>query len=413
MKPSFYNFYKISDGMVLIYNSASGSCIAIAEAELSAFMEVSLPQNDVEKMKKFGFYVDDESDEMDHLICRAYNNLENSKKDKYRILTTTACNAKCPYCYEKGVKSYTMTMETADRIVDFILEKSNGKKVIEIEWFGGEPLLNKNIIAYVSDRIDKLKPVNMKYEAAIITNGYLLDKMTVDKLVNEWFVKRIQITLDGMGETYENIKQLGEGSFEKVIENIRMLCSYDIEVDIPLNFDENNLHDMQRLIDYLSTLDFKEKLYIYPAKINDELRNDNFALENESIKMYNMLFSSGLIHAKDLLPKTMKNPCAASKKDYFTINATGELFKCDRKLLAGNSVGSVYMQHYDDIKDTSEWELINPEEKCKKCRMFPLCWGGCIYERIKKMDRCYITEKIIDNNLELILSDLLKREQYE
>lgn len=51
MKPSFYNFYKISDGMVLIYNSASGSCIAIAEAELSAFMEVSLPQNDVEKMK--------------------------------------------------------------------------------------------------------------------------------------------------------------------------------------------------------------------------------------------------------------------------------------------------------------------------------------------------------------------------
>ena len=220
-------------------------------------------------------------------------------------------------------------METADSIVDFILDKSNGKKVFEIVLVGGEPLLNKNIIAYVSDRIDKLKPVNMKYEAAIITNGYLLDKMTVDKLVNEWFVKRIQITLDGMGETYENIKQLGEGSFEKVIENIRMLCSYDIEVDIRLNFDENNIDDMQRLIDYLSTLDFKEKLYIYPAKINDELRNDNFALENESIKMYNMLFSSGLIHAKDLLPKTMKNPCAASKKDYFTINATGELFKCE------------------------------------------------------------------------------------
>ena len=104
-----------------------------------------------------------------------------------------------------------------------------------------------------------------------------------------------------------------------------------------------------------------------------------------------MIFSSGLIHAKDLLPKTMKNPCAASKKDYFTINATGELFKCDRKLLAGNSVGSVYMQHYDDNKYTSEWELINPEEKCKKCRMFPLFWGGCNYERIKKLDRGYIT----------------------
>ena len=45
MKPSFYNFYKISDGMVLIYNSASGSCIAIAEAELSALMDFSQYQS--------------------------------------------------------------------------------------------------------------------------------------------------------------------------------------------------------------------------------------------------------------------------------------------------------------------------------------------------------------------------------
>ena len=408
MKPSFYNFYKISSGVALIYNSASGNCVVIDEAELSSFMTASLPENETRRLSDMGFLVEDDTDEMDLLIKNAYINLANSKKDKYRILTTTACNARCPYCYEKGVEVFSMTKETADLVVDFILKKSKLKKVIEIEWFGGEPLLNKDIISYISKQISRKKPKSMKYEASIITNGFLLDKATIDESINEWCIKRIQITLDGTSEEYERIKGLGKGSFQKVLNNIYHLTKYNLEIDIRLNFDENNIDDMIRLIKYLATLDFKNKLYVYPAKINNEYRSENFALERETITMYRALHNYGLMCGKSLLPKTLKNPCAASKKDYFTIHATGDLYKCDRKLLSGNSIGSVYTASNIPLKRTEEWERIQPEEKCKLCKMFPLCWGGCIYERIKKLDRCYITEAIIENNLEMILFDVIR-----
>lgn len=409
MKPSFYNFYKKDNGLVLIYNSASGNCIVIKETELSFFMTASLSDPDIQKMVELGFLVDDNVNEMDKLIHNAYSNLNNSKKDKYRILTTTACNAKCPYCYESGVKPVTMTYETADKVIEFILDKSKNQKIIEIEWFGGEPLVNKEIISYISEKILKLKPETLKYEASIITNGYLLNEEIISIMVNNWFVKRIQITLDGTANIYEKIKGLGKNSFQKVIDNISLLCNFNLEIDIRLNFDENNIENMKSLIEYISTLPFKDKLYVYPAKINNELRSENFALENETITMYNTLHKYNLIRGKKLLPKTMKNPCAASKKSYFTIHATGDLFKCDRKLLDNNSVGSVYDFFIKPLSDTSEWENINPELKCKSCKMFPLCWGGCIYEKIKKLDRCYITENIIYNNLGLILSELVER----
>lgn len=409
MKPSFYNFYKKDNGLVLIYNSASGNCIVIEEAELSSFMTISLSNSEIKKMVELGFFVINDINEMDELIHNAYSNLTNSKKDKYRILTTTACNAKCPYCYESGVEPFTMTYEIADKVVEFILGKSKEQKVIEIEWFGGEPLLNKEIISYISNKILKLKPKTLKYEASIITNGYLLDKETISMMINNWFVKKIQITLDGTANEYEKVKGLGKNSFQKVIDNISLLCNSNLEIDIRLNFDENNIENMKSLIEYLSKLPFKNKLYVYPAKINNELRSENFALENETIAMYNTLHKYNLISGKNLLPKTMKNPCAASKKNYFTIHATGNLFKCDRKLLNNNSIGSVYNLLIDSINNTSEWERINPELKCKSCKMFPLCWGGCIYEKIKKLDRCYITENIIYNNLDLILSEISER----
>lgn len=407
MKPSFYNFYKIENGVVLIYNSASGNCIIIDEAELSSFMEASMTKDTCEHLKKMGFLVDEQTNELNQLIHNAYDHLSSSQKDKYRILTTTACNAKCPYCYEKGVEVISMTKNIADKVVEFVLDKSKNKKSVEIEWFGGEPLVNKDIITYIIDKIHELKPKHLKYESSIITNGYLIDPSLIETMIRKWIIKRVQITLDGTSEIYEKIKQLGVGSFEKVLNNINELSKYDIEIDVRLNFDENNLNHQLELIKYLSTLKLSKKIFVYPAKINNENRSDNFALENETISMYNALHTYGFLKGKKLLPKTMKSPCAASKKDYFTIHASGDLFKCDRKLLKGNTIGSVF-NYQEEIRDTSEWETIIPETKCKVCKMYPLCWGGCIYERIKHLDRCYITEKIIDNNLGLILADYLK-----
>ena len=120
--------------------------------------------------------------------------------------------------------------------------------------------------------------------------------------------------------------------------------------------------------------------------------------------MYDLLHQNGLFNSLRLLPHIMPTPCAASKPGYFTINANGDIFKCDRKFLDSNKVGSVFDNPYIK-KDVSSWSCINVRPQCQKCKMFPLCWGGCMYVMRAGVENCRFSEEIIQHNLALLLDD--------
>lgn len=407
MKLSRFNFSQQKGTHWIVYNSASSNCIVLTNASYVDFLHMTCEEGDRQHYCLLGFYVDDDYDEVNSLIENSKYRLSNFSKKKFRVLTTTCCNARCPYCYEAGVKAVTMSAETAEAVADFILMQSQAVKTVEIEWFGGEPLLNTQVIDIICARILKRKPLELKFESSMVSNGYLIDDTVVRRMVEQWHLYQIQITLDGMSAEYERVKALGKGSFDKVIQNMSALCAAGIHVVVRLNFDNNNIEELHKLTEYLSLLPFKNQLEIYPAKINDGTQRSDFALESETIQMYRILHDYGFIRRLKLLPKTMKTPCAASHRGYYTINANGLLFKCDRKLLAGNAVGSVFEPNQINTKAEQEWESFVLPKKCLECNMIPLCWGGCIYERINGQDYCYITEEIINQNLRLILDDYL------
>lgn len=408
MRLSRFNFNQQNDQHWVVYNSASSNCIVLTDQAYNDFIHMTCEEGDRQYYRLLGFYVDDDFDEVNSLIENSKYRLNNFSKKKFRVLTTTCCNARCPYCYEAGVNPVTMSDETARAVADFILTQSKGLKTVEIEWFGGEPLLNVQVIDLICNRIMEKKPSELKFESSIVSNGYLIDDSIVQRMVERWKLYQIQITLDGMSDEYERVKALGKGSFDKVIRNISVLCAAGIHVVVRLNFDNNNVAKLHKLIEYLSLLPFKDQLEVYPAKINDGAQRTDFALESETMQMYRILHDYGFIRRLKLLPRTMKTPCAASHRGYYTINANGLLFKCDRKLLAGNAVGSVFEPNQINTKAEQEWESFVLPKKCLICKMTPLCWGGCIYERINGQDYCYITEKIVNNNLRLILEDYLK-----
>lgn len=68
------------------------------------------------------------------------------------IAPTLECNAHCFYCFENGFKKGKMSIETADRLVDYLQEHWNGEK-LGITWFGGEPLLAADIIDRIIDKL--------------------------------------------------------------------------------------------------------------------------------------------------------------------------------------------------------------------------------------------------------------------
>ena len=77
--------------------------------------------------------------------------------DRYNILTSTGCNARCYYCFEEGYypKVEHMSIETADKVVNYIIKTAKKDKIIYLRWFGGEPLINTKVIDYISTKLQE------------------------------------------------------------------------------------------------------------------------------------------------------------------------------------------------------------------------------------------------------------------
>lgn len=319
-------------------------------------------------------------------------------------MTTTGCNAKCPYCYERGVPVFSMSQDVANKVADFIVSRAKPGNRINIEWFGGEPLLNTRVIDIISNRITQ-ELSDVPFSSSIITNASRINKDVIAKLSSTWHTKRLQITVDGIGQKYESVKGLGDNSFNYLISVLDDLASIDIEIDIRFNYNHENYMDIEDFGKFFSTYPYRDKLTFYSAKIfSESSKCGYFDLEKETHYVDTKMHQYGLVSGLQLLPRVFKTGCMAQYPEFFTIDPRGMLFKCDRRFLESNALSRVE----DKTSDTfgANWNSQEYASKCHNCKLFPLCWGGCKYDRLTGIYPCYLTESIINKRLKLLLSDI-------
>ena len=130
-----------------------------------------------------GFIVDDYVDE-GMIIDYIFNNeIYGNNVLELTIIPTNACNFDCVYCYQKEPYFY-MSEETINNIVKFLEKHINEYSGLLVSWFGGEPLLAKEIMISVMSRIREICLKNKKpFYSNVTTNGYELDLFTFKKLV--------------------------------------------------------------------------------------------------------------------------------------------------------------------------------------------------------------------------------------
>ncbi|MDD5494137.1 MAG: radical SAM protein [Dehalococcoidia bacterium] len=328
-----------------------------------------------------------------------------SALDKYNrdcsnltIIPTLDCNFRCTYCYEKDrIKPVYMTDETENALIEFIEQKSKGGKELRIQWFGGEPLLAYERIVSISRKINKL---NINYESAIITNGYLLNLEKIE-LLKELKIDKIQITIDGMEETHNKRRPhlRDHKTYNTILNNIETLFDYtksnniNIKLDIRINVDNQNKKEYSQSYKELK-LRFPLAI-VYPGIVkNDALTTDRcnnlscaFSRKDTSefyLEQYNTSAEVGL----DYYPTWYGIAgCTATRFNDFVVGPQGEIYACwhnvgDDKMIMGNiHNGEVISNH---ILFTRFLEGIDPFEndKCKNCFYLPICGGGCPYDRI-------------------------------
>lgn len=410
LKLSDYNYVcKLENDKKIIFNTFSGAILRVDsdffDTLTTNFMNFN--QEIINKLFKLGIIVNDDFDEKAVIAHDRTANIYSRESITYRILTTTACNARCFYCYEEDFVISTMSMQTAEKVIEFICNNSKSSNEIKIQWFGGEPLLNTKVMYHITKKIiEYCNLYKKKYNFSIVTNGILLNKIKLDSL----HLDRIQISLDGTNKEYNERKNFikEKNAFFKVIDNINMVTSKKINVSIRLNYDKNNYIDILNLIDYLSNnLVNKKYVHIYPYPLFgtycDHFPNTNSTSKDDLLNIYIKLYKSHLLLIENLTNlRYQPSRCFACNANSFVISPEGNLSKCP--VSYANNVGDVF----NGIEYNSEyfkWVNNSISEKCENCTFLPLCQGGCMAGQLGKHSvRCFLNKLLIDDLIKLVIN---------
>lgn len=422
MKPSNYTFaypMEDSENPLLIYNTRTNA-LAVLDSEhikkYNKFLTTGIL--DDEKFEKDllhgGYIFEDNISELEILRMQMLNSRHGGAILSLTIAGTADCNFRCVYCYEKGsIKTSKMSAQTQDAILKFVKDRVNTISGLSITWYGGEPMLAFDIIEYLSSEFMKLcSEYEIPYNASIVTNGYLLSPEKCQILIN-YQVKRIQVTLDGPQEIHDVRRPLagGQGTFQKIIANLRECSSYFEVVSIRINTDSENLSTINSVKQTLEENGIlKENVHLYLGFV--ENHNDAYELEKclkiDQFSHVNLEFvrkNGSSIMA--LYPRLFNNYCCADYRNAFIVDSEGYLYKCWNDVgMKENNIGHIgcneeNVEYRPNERRFYDFMLFDPtlEKQCSNCKCLPICMGGCPYTRLRNPEseeRCINQKFILD-----------------
>ncbi len=252
------------------------------------------------------------------------------------ILPTEQCNFRCTYCYEdfaigrmsgdvlQGLKRYL------DRRIPELAE-------LKISWFGGEPLVAKDIVFEISEYIHNAVRGrgSLRYSADMTTNGYRLTPDVLARLVCLG-VRTYQISLDGPKDRHDKTRKMvgGQGTFDRIWGNLLAYRRSDLDfrIIIRIHLTPSNLRDMD---DFLATIrdtflsDHRFSVFLKPIARLGGMNDTSMQVIPDDLVPDVMVKLETILYGRPIDPGT-REPyvCYAAKPDSFVIRANGTINKC-------------------------------------------------------------------------------------
>lgn len=378
VNPSVFNCCIETPNKIIVYNTLYNAMAKLTPAE---FLKLEGKQHCERELKQRflseGLCVPVTFDERENYRLWRMESLKRREHLSINITTTLKCNARCPYCYEHGVKHVDFDETKIDALIEFIKQRKKAQSV-KLNWFGGEPLLNPKIIDAVTKR---LREIGLEFESFMITNGSLITRQLIERRFKRWNMRGVQITLDGTAEQYTKRKGYVDGQrevFKKILNRIAWLNESDIHVDIRLNIDRENMNDILDLVYVLQgRFDSQKNVVYYPAfvtGVKDKLS------DTEKISFVKKLFYALANPAKFSITNRLYSfprclPCMRNDPQSFSVDVYGRVYNCEH--LVGRqdkSIGTLKRLSEKDNVARLEEPL---REECKSCVFLPKCMSGC------------------------------------
>lgn len=306
----------------------------------------------------------------------------------YTIYLTDYCNMDCKYCYEKNMHvKNQIDIQFVKNIID--MEIKNKTKQCIITFFGGEPLLKKELIYEISDYINS-KKCKTKFLYNITTNATLIDDDFINFVKNNFFIS-ISISIDGAGETQNKNRILKNhsGSYEMVKKNIiKLLKVTNIPVAVPV-ITKNNEKNLFQSVQDLLKIGFKKISFQYDftANWNDQdieiLKGEFTKIANlymekmREEKEFEILEIDEKIHSYIDESKNVNDNCSVGLRGA-NIGTDGKIYPCmqfmyDSKYEIGNWDKGIDKKLQLKVHKELKQEL----DECKECTYRRRCNHTC------------------------------------
>lgn len=349
---------------------------------------------------------------------------------KVTIIPTELCNFRCVYCYENhNMGSMTETEENG--VIKFFKRNIRKYERVNVEWFGGEPLLERDKVIKIANSIKQLGRENgVSVIASMTTNGYLLDHETFSELLKA-NVLYYQITLDGIAAIHDKMRPLvnGKGTFEKIYNNLKELRKTKnnmFKIAIRVNLSKSTVPYLNEFLDMLNK-DFGDDprftIILETVKDwggNNECKASDDLLDGiDKIKDNKSVLQSYI----DINESISGRICHSLMKNGFAINYNGSVLKCAKaqyendEIRNENIIGSIDDRGVLKISKPKEtkWitpDLRNPKDNCDDCWAKPTCFMSiCPLAKIKQVDQKCIFDEI-GSNIDDVIEVLIKNGNY-
>ena len=335
-----------------------------------------------------------------------YSNIPIRKRSNSNIVKALClhvahtCNLNCEYCFAsqgnyKG-KRALMSYEVGKQALDFLINNSGTRRNLEVDFFGGEPLMNldvcKQLVKYARS-IEKEHNKNFRF--TLTTNGVLIDDDVI-KFANEQ-MDNVVLSLDGRKCVHDRLRKdiKGNGSYDLIVPKFQKLVSNRTKGTYYVRGTFTHFNtDFTNDILHMADLGFTE-LSMEPVVCPPE---DVYALTKEDLPI---ILEQYEILAKEMLNREKQGkefvfyhymidlthgPCiykrlsgCGSGTEYLAVTPWGELFPCHQFVSDSNySMGDVW-QGITNISLQKEFGMCNAysREECKDCWAKLYCSGGC------------------------------------
>lgn len=289
-----------------------------------------------------------------------------------------------------------MSFETGKKALDFLVKNSGSRVNLEVDFFGGEPLMNWDVVRRLVEYGRSLEePNHKKFRFTLTTNGVLLNQEILEFANRE--MSNLVLSIDGRKEVHDKMRPFrgGQGSYDRILPGFLEAAESRNQTNYYVRgtFTRNNL-DFSRDVLHLADLGFRQ-ISVEPVVAGPE---DDYAIREEDIPVlkeeYDRLAVEILKRRREgrgfqffhFMIDLEGGPCVAKRlsgcgsgTEYLAVTPWGDLYPChqfvgNEKFLMGNVETGIVRE---DIRDEFKGCNVYAKEKCRKCFARFYCSGGC------------------------------------